>query len=335
MSSAISIKNSAYSQVSLVFETSSSITEFAIRHLLLLPTCQVATQDTATYRFCKPKDATPTWDKSKILQTSLYHWQRDRLEVLAFANPLLKKHDRGTVLETAMLTANASDLNPLDYNDPNFFDLGSFEIQNTSANDSNGSNATSSRRLASPDSDLEEMGRTEDMRSLTSQCYRKGSAAELAGRISLKDEARPEVVSAEMRDGLGELRLHFSEWVSKARAKMLVAGLEILRPSRRLQEEGFYSVQHYEVNLTKPGTMFMEAGGKSAVLQIHQQLLAAGCGEIESKCQAVLEMPEGAFLDRNRNPSKSHSLLLDDISPLVASAASRRLRAQRNRQAEG
>ena len=25
-----------------------------------------------------------------------------------------------------------------------------------------------------PDSDLEEMGRTEDMRSLTSQCYRKG-----------------------------------------------------------------------------------------------------------------------------------------------------------------
>ncbi|CAL1146725.1 unnamed protein product [Cladocopium goreaui] len=111
--------------------------------------------------------------------------------------------------------------------------------------------------------------------------------------------------TAEKRDGLGELRLHFSEWVSKARAKMLVAGLEILRPSRRLQEEGFYSVQHYEVNLTKPGTMFMEAGGKSAVLQIHQQLLAAGCGEIESKCQAVLEMPEGAFLDRNRTTQES------------------------------
>eukprot|EP00439_Symbiodinium_sp_Y106_P013651 s7143_g1.t4 len=127
MTVAISLKNNGANEVNIVLEESEDASEaqasysLSVQQLNFLPTCQVATQDTRKYRFCKPYDATPTWDKSKIRQTSLYLWQRERLEVLTFAAPVRLKHDRGTVVETVVMSPIV-DANPLDLGDPAFFE---------------------------------------------------------------------------------------------------------------------------------------------------------------------------------------------------------------------
>eukprot|EP00439_Symbiodinium_sp_Y106_P013435 s7143_g1.t3 len=322
MTVAISLKNNGANEVNIVLEESEDASEaqasysLSVQQLNFLPTCQVATQDTRKYRFCKPYDATPTWDKSKIRQTSLYLWQRERLEVLTFAAPVRLKHDRGTVVETVVMSPIV-DANPLDLGDPAFFDLADFGIQNGSGTE----NATGFRRLdygsgliwrspAQDSLDLEEKGSTEDLRIFSSyHAQRPGSAAEALGRMASADEVPPDVVGAEVMDG-SEVRLVFTEWVVKAKLSSMMASLRVM-PQDRLRT---HDMRLMQVDLMKRGKVFVEGRRKSAIIHIRDQLLEAGCvPESFTGCQAVLDLPEGAFLDRNRNPSKPCSILIENL----------------------
>ncbi|CAE7448576.1 unnamed protein product [Symbiodinium natans] len=243
MTGAITLNNTGSNEVSIVFEEYDLPTApiLSIQQLSFLPTCQVAVQDVSRYRFCKPSDATPTWDKSKIRQTSLYHWQREKLEVLAFAGPVRMRHDRGTVVETVVMSANITDANPLDFRDPDFFDLEKFGIQNES---------DGSRLLAWTDGltpgmvsslqdplDLEAKGSTEDLRTISSfHAQRPGSAMEVLARLAAEDHVPPEVTHAEVIDGKGEVRLVFTEWVKKAKRAML-ASLRVIPVENRRQTD--------------------------------------------------------------------------------------------------
>ncbi|CAE8719299.1 unnamed protein product [Polarella glacialis] len=333
MSIAINLLNNKTNKVTLMFEQGTGAQNLLVKSFKFHPTCQVAMQDISTYRYCTTFDPYPTWDISKITQTSLYSWQRERLEVLSLDYPVSTRRDRGTTVETVAITVNMTNLNPFNLQDVNLTEMGIQNDSGTSARrlgevtslPAKHFNALSAHSGLTPFVEQEE-GVREDLRGHTDghSARHTGTAAEMLARVSAFDEVPPELVSADLLEGHWDLRLRFSERVFKAPVSMAPARLHILPSIHKhsLPNLGLDGVLTFEVDLFDKHKVTMEANGLAVAVNIHQQLLSSGCdiAGAEHRCEAVLEVPAAAFVDRNRNPSPAGVVVVNSIGPLVNSA---------------